>query len=89
MGRLRLPLKKKFAMAANTDMMIMFQSSGSGKKAEALDDLLHHLGIEDDEIDGLIFEEEETSSKERIKWMALVRVHTSNTTLALKRLNKT
>jgi hypothetical protein len=71
-------------MATNTDMMIMSQSSGSGKKAEALDDLLHRLGIEDDEIDGLIFVEEETAPKEGIKRMALVRVHTSNTTSALK-----
>jgi hypothetical protein len=54
------------------------QSGGSGKKAEALDDLLNRLGIEDDEIDDLVFEEEESAPKEGIKWMALVRVHTSN-----------
>jgi SOS response regulatory protein OraA/RecX len=34
------------------------QGSGSGsKKVEALDDMLHRLGIEDDEIDDLILEE--------------------------------
>ncbi|KAK1649225.1 hypothetical protein QYE76_067030 [Lolium multiflorum] len=45
---------------------------------EALDDLLNRLGIEEDEIDDLIFEEEEAAPKEGIKWMALARVHTSN-----------
>jgi hypothetical protein len=55
------------------------QGSGSGsKKMEALDDLLNRLGIEEDEIDDLIFEEEEAAPKEGIKWMALARVHTSN-----------
>jgi hypothetical protein len=54
------------------------QASGSGgEKAEGLDDLLNRLGIEEDEIDDLIFEEEETPPKEGIKWMALARVHTS------------
>jgi hypothetical protein len=52
---------------------------GSGiKKSDGLDDLLQRLGIEDDEIDDLIFEEEETAPKQGIKWMALARVHTSN-----------
>jgi hypothetical protein len=52
---------------------------GSGiKKSEGLDDLLQRLGIEDDESDGLIFEEEETAPKQGIKWIALARVHTSN-----------
>jgi hypothetical protein len=36
------------------------------------------LGIDDDEIDDLIFEEEDTAPKQGIKWMALARVHTSN-----------
>jgi hypothetical protein len=52
--------------------------SGSGsKKTTGLDDLLQRLGIDDDEIDDLIFEEE-TAPKQGIKWMALARVHTSN-----------
>jgi hypothetical protein len=33
---------------------------------------------DEDEIDDLIFEDEETAPKEGIKWMALARVHTSN-----------
>jgi hypothetical protein len=53
------------------------EGSGS-KKGEAIDDLLQRLGIEDDEIDDLIFEDEETAPKEGIKWLALARVHTTN-----------
>jgi hypothetical protein len=53
--------------------------SGSGsKKSETIDDQLQCLGIEDDEIDDLVFEEEESVPKEGVKWMALVRVHASN-----------
>ena len=55
------------------------REGGSGsKKDEALDDLLKHLGIEEDEIDDLVFEDEETAPKEAMKWMALARVHTLN-----------
>jgi hypothetical protein len=54
------------------------QVSGSGtKKAEAIDEMLRRLGIEEDEIDDLVFEEEESILKE-VKWMALAKVHTSN-----------
>jgi hypothetical protein len=54
------------------------QASGSGsKQSETLDAMLLRLGIEEDELDDLIFEEEESISKE-IKWMALAKVHTTN-----------
>jgi hypothetical protein len=54
------------------------QASGYGsKKAENLDDLLNRLGIEEDEIDDLVFEETDLP-KEGIKWMAISKVHTSN-----------
>jgi hypothetical protein len=53
------------------------QASGSGsKKAKNLDDMLNRLGIEEDEIDDLAFEE--TLPKEGIKWMAISKVHNSN-----------
>jgi hypothetical protein len=55
------------------------ESGGSGsKKAESIDEMLQRLGIEADEFDDLVFEEEESAPKEGIKWMALARVHTSN-----------
>lgn len=54
-------------------------ASGSGsKKDEGLDDMLQCLGIEEDEIDDLVFEEDDAAPKVGIKWMALARVHTSN-----------
>jgi hypothetical protein len=60
--------------ASSTDKL-----SGSGtKKTEGIDDMLQRLGIDEEEIDDLVFEEEETAPKEGIKWMALARVHTSN-----------
>jgi hypothetical protein len=55
----------------------MDKPSGSGtKKAEGIDDMLQRLGIDVDEIDDFVFEEEEPAPKECIKWMALARVHT-------------
>jgi hypothetical protein len=54
------------------------RGSGSGsKKPDDLDDLLQRLGIDEDEIDDLIFEDTDLP-KEGIKWMALARVHTTN-----------
>ena len=54
------------------------QASGCGiKKDEGLDDMLQRLGIDEDEIDDLVFEEEDAAPKVGIKWMALARVHTS------------
>jgi hypothetical protein len=54
-------------------------ASGSGtKKGEAIDDMLKRLGIEDDEIDDLVFEDEVDVPKTGMKWTALARVHTTN-----------
>ncbi|KAK1652385.1 hypothetical protein QYE76_070190 [Lolium multiflorum] len=51
------------------------QASGSGsKKEEAIGDMLNRLGIEDDELDDLVFEDEESAPKQGIKWMALAKV---------------
>jgi hypothetical protein len=53
--------------------------SGSGsKRTEGIDGMLQRLGIDDNEIDDLIFEEEEAAPKQGMKWTALARVHTSN-----------
>jgi hypothetical protein len=53
-------------------------ASGSGsKEKETIDDMLNRLGIEEEEFDDLVFEEEE-APKEGLKWMALAKVHTSN-----------
>jgi hypothetical protein len=53
------------------------EGSGS-KKEERLDDLLQRLGIDEEEINDLVFEEEADAPKEGIKWMALVKVHSMN-----------
>jgi hypothetical protein len=47
-------------------------------KDEAIDDLLHRLGIGDDEFDDLVFGDLDGVPKEGVKWMALARVHTQN-----------
>uniref|UniRef100_A0ACD6A4J7 Uncharacterized protein n=1 Tax=Avena sativa TaxID=4498 RepID=A0ACD6A4J7_AVESA len=53
------------------------QTRGSGsRKDESVNNMLLRLGIDDDEIDDLAFEEQEDAPKEGIKWMALARVHT-------------
>jgi hypothetical protein len=65
-------------MATNSATKSFDQSEGLGlKKQEALDDMLRRLGIDKDEIDDLIFEDEEEAPKEGIKWPALARVHTT------------
>jgi hypothetical protein len=43
-----------------------------------INDLLQRLGIEEDEFDDLVFEEEAMAPKEGMKWIALARVHTTN-----------
>jgi hypothetical protein len=54
------------------------QAEGSGsKQSEALDDMLKRLGIEEGEIDDLVFEDTDIPS-EGIKWLAIARVHTNN-----------
>jgi hypothetical protein len=53
-------------------------SGSGGRKDVAIDDMIQRLRIEDDEFDGLVFEDEEDASKEGIKWMALAKVRTTN-----------
>jgi hypothetical protein len=57
---------------------LLTQSKKSLAQSEAIDAMLQRLGIEEDEINDLIFEEEETAPKEGIKWLALAKVHTTN-----------
>jgi hypothetical protein len=53
--------------------------SGSGlKEKEKISDMLQRLGIEEDEYDDLVLEDEEEAPIQGLKWMALARVHTSN-----------
>jgi hypothetical protein len=66
-------------------MMESPQASSAGKgngpgskKTPGIDDMLLRLGIEEDEIDDLVFEDEVDAPKEGMKWTALARVHTSN-----------
>jgi hypothetical protein len=67
-----------FLAMASPNSSSMNDPSGSGPKiSEPIDELLHRLGIKDDEIDDLVFEEEESAPEEGVKWMALVRVHAS------------
>jgi hypothetical protein len=40
--------------------------------------MLQRLGIDEDELDDLVFEDEEEAPKEGLKWLALARVHTEN-----------
>jgi hypothetical protein len=44
------------------------QGGGSGKRIDSIDDMFLRLGINDDELDYLVFEEEEDAPKEGIKW---------------------
>jgi hypothetical protein len=50
--------------------------SGSFMLFTPIDVMLLRLGIEEEEIDDLIFEEEESVPKE-VKWMALAKVNTT------------
>ena len=49
---------------------------GQGK--EAIDELLQKLGIEEDDLDDFVFEDEEDVPAGGMKWVALARVHTMN-----------
>jgi hypothetical protein len=71
LGR-RIPIMESPTDSAN-------QAGGSGtKKDEAIGDLLKRLGLEEDELNDLVFEEEEFAPKQGMKWMALLRIHTTN-----------
>jgi hypothetical protein len=72
------PLKEDLRMASPAASSTGDQSGSGTKKTEGIDDLLQRLGIEEDEIDDLIFEEEDSVPKEGMKWLALAKVHTSN-----------
>ncbi|KAK1682888.1 hypothetical protein QYE76_043736 [Lolium multiflorum] len=65
-------------MASPTSSAASQTGEGSGSKEERLDDLLQRLGIDEEEIDDLVFEEEADAPKEGIKWMALAKVHSMN-----------
>ena len=55
------------------------KASGLGsKKEEKIGDMMQRLGIEEDEFNDLVFAEEETAPKQGMKWLALVKVHTTN-----------
>jgi hypothetical protein len=82
----RVSWRKIVSDMSNQTSVSTNQAGGSGsKKTKNLGDLLNCLGIDDDEIDDLVFEETDLP-KEGIKWMAIARVHTSNYSF-LKTLN--
>ena len=64
------------------DSSLLANSAGQAielaEKEKPIDDLLHRLGIEDDEYDDLIIVDEVDVPLEGMKWMALARVHTTN-----------
>ena len=49
-----------------------------GRQDEKIGDLMQRLGIEEEEYDDLVFEDDEMAPKQGMKWLALVKVHTSN-----------
>jgi hypothetical protein len=53
-------------------------SGSESKEKEKISDMLQRLGIEEDEYDDLVLEDEEEAPIQGLKWMALARVHTSN-----------
>ena len=60
------------------------QVGGSGaKKDEPIGDLLQRLGLEEDELDDLVFEVEDSVPKHGLKWMALLKVHRENQSVPL------
>jgi hypothetical protein len=48
------------------------------KRDEPIGELLQRLDLDEEEINDLVFEEEETAPKQGLKWMALLKVHTAN-----------
>jgi hypothetical protein len=43
-----------------------------------LDEMIQSLGIDEEELDDLVFEDEAEAPKEGLKWFSLARVHTEN-----------
>ncbi|KAK1660417.1 hypothetical protein QYE76_048576 [Lolium multiflorum] len=65
-------------MAATSENSGNWPDGSNKQKEEGIDDMLHRLGIGEDDFDDLVFEEIEGAPKEAMKWMALARVHTTN-----------
>ncbi|KAE8820083.1 hypothetical protein D1007_02052 [Hordeum vulgare] len=51
-------------------------ASGSGSKPDNMEDMMKRLGITENDLDDVIFEDEKAPAVEAIRWMAVARIHT-------------
>ena len=51
-------------------------ASGSGSGANEVEEMMKNLGLTEDDLDDVVFEEEKVSDESAVRWMAVARVHT-------------
>lgn len=51
-------------------------ASGSGAEAKDVEEMMKNLGITEDDLDDVVFEEQEVPADSAVRWMAIARVHT-------------
>ena len=52
------------------------QASGSDAEASDVEEMMKNLGITEDDLDDVVFEEQDVPAEVAVRWMAIARVHT-------------
>ena len=52
------------------------RASGSGAEAKDVEQMMMNLGITEDDLDDVVFEEQDVPADAAARWMASARVHT-------------
>ena len=52
------------------------RASGSGAEASDVELMMKNLGTTEDDLDDVVFEEQDVPSESAVRWMAIARVHT-------------
>lgn len=51
-------------------------ASGLGSEAKDVEEMMKNLGITKEDLDDVVFKEEQVPEAQTIRWMAIARVHT-------------
>ena len=54
------------------------RASGSDAEAAGVEEMMKNLGITEDDLDDVVFEEQDVQAEAVVRWMAIARVHTPN-----------
>lgn len=55
------------------------EASGSSTTMDDVQEMMEELSLKEDDLDDVVFEEEEAPTETDVRWMAIVRVHMQKT----------